>query len=155
MLKKSPTNKSTPEQRARWSEMNRLNQRKRRERYIVGYGGKCECCGESRIEFLQVDHTGGGGTKERAAAGNGSRLMRHKIKEGFPAGMRVLCCNCHQAIGLYGVCPHSHGHLSRIELARNLLLATAKRLKSGAISHNRYFRAGVNETVGDTAEKPR
>jgi hypothetical protein len=28
------------------------------------------------------------------------------IREKLPDGFRVLCHNCNQAIGYYGVCPH-------------------------------------------------
>src|SRR5258708_37086796 len=30
---------------------------------LNAYGGKCECCGEERFEFLAIDHIGGGGNK--------------------------------------------------------------------------------------------
>ena len=43
----------------------RTRQRLRLE-ILIHYGGpvpKCACCGESHIEFLSIDHIGGGGKK--------------------------------------------------------------------------------------------
>jgi hypothetical protein len=80
--------------------------RKRREKYVLGYGGKCVCCGESELDFLDVHHVDGDGGAERKQAGRGSNLIRQKIKSGFPPGMEVLCANCHTAIERKGVCPH-------------------------------------------------
>ena len=43
----------------------RNKHRKIRKRVIEIYGGKCECCGETRYEFLALDHIYGGGTKHK------------------------------------------------------------------------------------------
>lgn len=71
---------------------------------LSAYGGHCQCCVESAIEFLAIDHINGGGRKHRAEIGQNIYpwLKRH----GFPKGFRVLCHNCNMAIGLYGYCPH-------------------------------------------------
>ena len=76
-----------------------------RERLFEGYGGKCVCCGESRFEFLALDHVNGGGRKERQTMSTQQIALR-AIREGFPPAYRVLCHNCNQAIGWYGTCPH-------------------------------------------------
>src|SRR5258706_14541763 len=39
--------------------------RQSRERGLDAYGGKCECCGETRREFLTIDHIHGGGQRHR------------------------------------------------------------------------------------------
>jgi hypothetical protein len=67
----------------------------------------CACCGERHIEFLCVDHVNGGGNRHRKEIGGGSRTFLWLIRQGFPAGFRVLCHNCNSAIGHYGYCPHS------------------------------------------------
>jgi len=65
----------------------------------------CDCCGETHIEFLSVDHVKGGGQKHRKVIGQ-SGLYSWLKKNSFPPGFRVLCHNCNQSIGLYGYCPH-------------------------------------------------
>jgi len=75
-----------------------------RLKVIEVFGGKCSCCGEDRIEFLQVDHIDGGGTGHRKQLGSIYYwLKKHNYpKEGF----RLLCANCNWARGMWGYCPH-------------------------------------------------
>jgi hypothetical protein len=73
--------------------------------YGVNGVAVCVCCGEKRIEFLTLDHIGGGGREERKkypATMLGGRLR----KLGFPSGYRTLCWNCNGSLGMYGYCPH-------------------------------------------------
>src|ERR1019366_6337475 len=74
------------------------------------YGGpECACCGETRREFLQLDHMNGDGAAHRRAIKNGSTttvMLRWLLKRGFPPGFRVLCSNCNFSIGIRGYCPH-------------------------------------------------
>lgn len=83
--------------------------RKLRMEVVKAYGGKCECCGDKNIEFLAIDHEFGNGRKHRlAVAGLGSAfyswLKRHKFPKN--EGLRLMCHNCNQSLGLYGYCPH-------------------------------------------------
>jgi hypothetical protein len=75
------------------------------------YGGdppQCACCGESRDEFLSIDHVRGGGNAHRRELGSGGAVTYQLLrKQGFPSGYRVLCYNCNLAVGFYGHCPHS------------------------------------------------
>jgi hypothetical protein len=86
------------------------------------YGGtppKCACCGESHLEFLAIDHIGGGGLKEREALKRraGTPFYRWMIRQKFPSGYQVLCHNCNMAKGLYGRCPHQlSGHPRRVNV---------------------------------------
>lgn len=73
---------------------------------ITNYGGKCECCGETKIEFLTIDHRDNDGAAHRKKLGKilfyrWLRRMRYP-KDGF----RLLCINCNFALGMYGYCPH-------------------------------------------------
>lgn len=78
-----------------------------RDKVLAAYGSACECCGESRREFLAIDHVHGGGNKHVAAlARAGTSLVMHVIRQGFPPDFRLLCHNCNQARGAYGYCPH-------------------------------------------------
>ncbi len=73
----------------------------------AAYGGKCECCGETHIEFLTIDHTDGGGAAHRRATGKGRRIYADLKAQGFPRDRyRLLCLNCNIALGFYGYCPH-------------------------------------------------
>lgn len=81
-----------------------------RRRVLDAYGGMCECCGESRIEFLTLDHSlKDGNVHARKVGGRGTRLYSDIVKKGFPkdCGYRVLCMNCNWSIGLWGYCPHN------------------------------------------------
>jgi len=80
--------------------------RNRKITTMNAYGGKCVCCGEDKIEFLAIDHIGGGGQKEIKQMGGQAYFYSHLKKMGWPPGYRVLCHNCNMAIGFYGKCPH-------------------------------------------------
>lgn len=72
---------------------------------IMNYYGKiCQCCGESNLVFLSLDHINGGGTKHRKEIGIG-KLYRWIVKNNFPSGFQVLCMNCNWAKS-HGGCPH-------------------------------------------------
>jgi hypothetical protein len=53
---------------------------------------KCEQCGESRYEFLAIDHINNDGTKDRKE--HKGNIVLHIIRSGFPNGYQVLCHNC-------------------------------------------------------------
>ena len=100
-----------------WYAKNRVESLRKHKLYysgirkkVLSFYGKgdpqCECCGEKILEFLSIDHIGGGGTKHRQKIGFG-RIYYWIIQNNFPNGFRVLCHNCNQAIGLYGKCPHN------------------------------------------------
>jgi hypothetical protein len=84
--------------------------RRYRQEAFDAYGGKCACCGESRYEFLTIDHPNGGGRRERqlSFAPGGASFARWLARQGYPEGYRVLCHNCNSAYGYYGQCPHSY-----------------------------------------------
>jgi len=65
----------------------------------------CACCGETKLEFLGIDHVNGGGGKARKERGHGNVYASLKA-QGYPLGYRVLCHNCNMSIGFYGYCPH-------------------------------------------------
>lgn len=95
----------------RWSKENReylnehriLRNAKARLEGIAAYGGRCVCCGESRVEFLTLEHKRGIKNHEKRGAEGWLQLKR----DGFPKGdHEVLCYNCNCAKGVYGKCPH-------------------------------------------------
>jgi hypothetical protein len=89
--------------------------RRRRERALTMYGGKCACCGISDYEFLTFDHIDGGGRYHRkyvmGGKGVSDNLVRWLLLKMRP-GFRVLCYNCNCAIGHYGFCPHAKTNTS-------------------------------------------
>lgn len=79
--------------------------RSRKLTFIEKYGGKCECCGETKWEFLSLDHVRGDGYKDRTK--NRNILYKKAVVDFDPSKYRVLCMNCNTAIGFYGYCPHN------------------------------------------------
>ncbi len=72
------------------------------------YGGKCECCGESRYDMLTFDHKPDviHETKIRGVA-LVYEVIREFERSGYPnSKYRILCWNCNLSYGLYGYCPH-------------------------------------------------
>jgi hypothetical protein len=83
--------------------------RLRMETMTIYCGGQpqCQCCGESHIEFLSLDHVNNDGNIHRMEIGlGGSRLYHWAKKHGFPPTLQVLCSNCNWAKSRYGQCPH-------------------------------------------------
>ena len=80
--------------------------RRIRAHIIDGYGGACACCGESRYEFLAIDHVNNDGAEQRRNKIRGLRLMRSIVLNNFPPQYQVLCHNCNYAKYAYGRCPH-------------------------------------------------
>lgn len=79
---------------------------------IKAYGEVCACCGESRMEFLTIDHING--RKDKGDVGN--KLYIRLKKLGWPKDeFRLLCMNCNFSFGKYGYCPHERtpcvGHM--------------------------------------------
>lgn len=77
---------------------------KRRRMVLDAYGGRCACCGEATPEFLSIDHINGGGSKHKREVKN--HVYSWLVKHNFPKGFRLLCHNCNQSRGAYGLCPH-------------------------------------------------
>ena len=78
-----------------------------KKRWADAYGGKCECCEESRVEFLTIEHRNGDGKKHRKAVGFGNCMGRWLEKKGWPRDkFGILCLNCNFVLGHSGYCPH-------------------------------------------------
>jgi len=91
--------------RERWREWDRNI----RAKVLEEYGGACACCGETTPEFLSIDHVHNDGAEHRREIGGyGQAIYKWLRREGYPKDGRfqILCHNCNQAKGFYGVCPH-------------------------------------------------
>lgn len=78
---------------------------------VIGhYGGKCVCCSESHISFLNIDHANGNGAEHRRDNPDlkGVKIYTWLKQNDFPTdGYRVLCWNCNQSLGHNTYCPHN------------------------------------------------
>ena len=86
------------------------SRRKIRMMALRAYGGespKCNCCGESEIKFLSIDHIENDGSEHRKKIGKNNLYYWLKLN-GYPKGFQVLCYNCNFAKGHYGKCPHKN-----------------------------------------------
>ena len=87
---------------------------RRKKAVFAQYGGVCVCCGESRLEFLVIDHKEQDGAEHRRSIGicrgqyrgTGHNFYLWLEKQGFPDVVQILCANCNTARGKYGGCPH-------------------------------------------------
>lgn len=94
----------------RREQLNEADRAKRRA-VLEHYGGsKCACCGESRYEFLAIDHINGGGAKHRKEVA--PRIVRWLVQNNFPPGFRILCHNCNQSLGYNKYCPHDRERIA-------------------------------------------
>jgi hypothetical protein len=88
---------------------------------VEAYGGQCECCAETMLEFLTIDHKNRDGKTHRRDGYGGGRFYQWLIREGFPQdlGLRVLCMNCNWAACWSddNTCPHER-------FAQGLVMAT-------------------------------
>lgn len=56
---------------------------------------KCQCCGESEIDMLSLDHINNDGAYHRRSNPSSAKnLVGYVIKNNFPEGYQVLCMNC-------------------------------------------------------------
>lgn len=85
-----------------------VRQRALRQAALDAYGNKCSCCGESRWEFLTIEHVGGWGAEHRKQGDGATAILQWLKKVGYPKDgtITLLCGNCNLAMGIFGYCPH-------------------------------------------------
>lgn len=78
---------------------------------FAAYGGVyCQCCGETEVCFLTIDHIHGKTAAQKKKEGEGSSFYQWLKRNQYPAGYQTLCFNCNLGRGFNGgICPH---HLS-------------------------------------------
>lgn len=70
-----------------------------RSTVISKYGGKCQCCGESRLGMLAINHVNNDGHVERSAANyNGATFYRTLRDNDLRNDLEVMCANCNASI---------------------------------------------------------
>jgi hypothetical protein len=86
-------------------EVAKIRKKIYKDKVFNAYGGyKCNCCGETNIAFLTIDHINGGGNAHRREIK--TDFYQWLIKNNFPEGFQVLCHNCQWGKHKFGVCPH-------------------------------------------------
>lgn len=100
---------------AKNAERERVRYAVLRKEIVAAYGGRCACCGEAEIQFLELDHAQNDGASHRKTLGRGARPIYRWLKaRDFPKkGFQLLCANCNQGKNRNGgVCPHAKGQYS-------------------------------------------
>lgn len=94
--------------KARHDANTKRNYQAVRAAVLEAYGGRCACCAEDTPQFLGVDHIFSDGAHDRKKLGmSGYTLYRKLKRDNYPKDrFQLLCHNCNQAKGYYGVCPH-------------------------------------------------
>lgn len=89
-------------------ELERLNDLKTKKNVMSHYGNKCNCCGESGLAFLNIDHIDNNGNAQRKFVPSGGRqFYKYIIRNGYPNDLQILCWNCNMGKHLNnGACPH-------------------------------------------------
>lgn len=95
-------------------EKQKQYRKKIRFEVLQKYGGQCKCCGESRLEFLAIDHINKDGAVERrdlygSNSGASHRWFLKLKRDNLRSDLQVLCHNCNMASYHFGVCPHERG----------------------------------------------
>lgn len=85
------------------NKSSRKRRHEKRIQLLKKYGGKCTCCGETELKFLQVDHIDKDGFIHRKTTWN---ICADLLRNPGGYNVRILCANCHNAITYYGGCPH-------------------------------------------------
>lgn len=98
--------KENPVTRQKYRDTRRIWRAKFREKIVSMLGGKCECCQEDRLPFLQIDHKNKDGHKHRKEVGTSLKFLRDVWKNPTRYELRILCASCHFAITNQGFCPH-------------------------------------------------
>jgi len=90
-----------------WNQLQRESIHQLINDVIDGYGGKCACCGETRKEYLTIDHVDGNGNKQKREIGvaGSNGLYRWLRQNNYPKGFQVLCFNCNMGKRNFSVCP--------------------------------------------------
>ena len=107
-LDKKKAQRNKPESKAKNREWQRNHAKKKRLETLNKYGGKCACCGEPEVLFLDFDHVNNDGYIHRKTMNkSGNSIVKWVIKNNYPDTIQVLCSNCNQGKRRNGgICPH-------------------------------------------------
>ena len=75
---------------------------------LAAYGDACQCCGETQLEFLSIDHINNDGAEHRKVV-KAANIYEWLRNNNFPKdNFQLLCMNCNFAKGHSSTneCPH-------------------------------------------------
>lgn len=110
-------------QKRSWGRRNRdykAGQSRRREieakleviAYYSNSANTCSCYGADRLAFLTLDHIWGKNDPRYATLKHrGGDRLYSELRKTWPAGFRVMCFGCNQAVGHHEACAHQGGAL--------------------------------------------
>ena len=76
-----------------------------KSKVFQAYGGfRCNCCGDTYRDGLQIDHIHNDGAAHRKQLTK-THFYRWIVNNGFPSLFQVLCAVCNMAKALNGHCP--------------------------------------------------
>jgi hypothetical protein len=110
-LRPRESGKLCPSCRVRVKVLRQRSSRAFKMEVMRHYGGcVCACCGETELSFLTLDHINGNGKADRKSLGvlSGAMFYRAIRRLGYPAGLQVLCANCHLSKTVLGQCIHKN-----------------------------------------------
>jgi hypothetical protein len=64
---------------------------------LAHYGASCKCCGESCVDFLNVD---------TSSYPKSQYMWKRIVQDKFPEEVQIACFKCNWAKGSFGICPH-------------------------------------------------
>jgi hypothetical protein len=89
---------------------NIITSRITRMEFILAYGGKCNCCGETELSLLTIEHIRGKGHK--LIYDSMTRLLRQLKALNWPEGYTVLCFNCNLSTAYGRPCIHTKEYVA-------------------------------------------
>lgn len=80
------------EKRYDYTGASKKSQHLKKVRAFMLLGGRCENCGDNRMQALELDHINGNGSKERKSLGH-IKMFNEVFKR--PSDFQLLCGTCH------------------------------------------------------------
>ena len=141
--------RTRPKEHPNWESYKERQRNKNillRAHVIERYGNKCMCCGETCLDFLDIDHVNNDGKEHRRSITSGGiSICRWAVRNGYPDSLQVLCSNCNQGKRRNGgICPHK-----RLSERSAFNDSTAKLLAEAAL--NKFLNAvelGIDSRYG-------
>lgn len=98
-----------PTKRSRWNAMYRRKGQEHKLDVFKHYGNKCNCCGETELLFLSMDHVNNDGNIFRKKIHSGYKTYIWIRRNNYPKDLQLLCMNCNFGKARNGgVCPHKN-----------------------------------------------
>lgn len=78
-----------------------------RMEFVLAYGGKCQCCGETEIDLLTIEHIKNSGYR-LVRSSNSKEVIKELKRLKWPkGGHTVLCYNCNCSTKMRNPCVHT------------------------------------------------